>query len=194
MATVKANQIRKGHVLILDGQLFVVTDFEHIAPGNWRAMNQIKCKNLETGQTKQMRLGSDETLELAYLDRRQATFSYEEGEQIVFMDSETYEQYFLPREMVADQMRFVRDNQAVTLTLHEGRPISLELPTTVVLQVTEAEMAARGDTVTNDKKRAVVETGMEVRVPPYVEAGDYIKVNTETGDFAGRAKAEEAGA
>ena len=191
MATVKANQVRKGQILILEGELFLVTDFEHIAPGNWRAINQIKCKNLISGQTKQMRMGSDEVVELAYLDRRPCTYSYEEGDSLVFMDAENYEQYFLQREFVGDAMKYVRDNQQIQITFHEGTPVSVELPPSVVLQIAEAEISAKGDTVTSDKKKAVTETGLEIKVPPFVEAGEYVKVNTETGDFISRAKADE---
>ncbi len=192
MATIKANQTRVGNVLILEGELFLVTGFEHIAPGNWRAINQIKCKNLQTGNSKQLRMGSDEVIELAYLERRPSTFSFKEGERYVFMDSENYEQYFLGADIVADAMKYVRDNQKVTITLHEGVPISIELPSSVVLKVTEADVAARGDTVTNEKKRAVVETGIEVKVPPFIEAGEYVRISTETNEFLGRAKSGEA--
>lgn len=191
MATIKANQARKGNVLLLEGELYLVTDFEHIAPGNWRAINQIKCKNLQTGSTKQLRMGSDEILELAYLERRPCTYSYLDGDKYVFMDSENFEQYFLGADLAADAMKYVRDNQKVTITLHDGLPISIELPASVVLKVTEADVAARGDTVTSDKKRAVVETGIEIKVPPFVEVGEYVRISTENNDFLGRAKPEE---
>jgi elongation factor P len=190
--TIKATQIRKGQVLVLEGELYLVTDFEHIAPGNWRAINQVKCKHLVTGNTKQMRLGSDETVELAYLDRRSCVFSYMDGDNYVFMDNENYEQYFLGADVVGEAMKFVKENQAVTVTFFEGKAISIDLPSAVVLLVTEAEMAVKGDSVTNDKKGAVTETGLEIRVPMYIEAGEYVKVSTENGDFLGRAKAEEA--
>ena len=191
--TIKATEIRKGHVLVLDGELYLVTDFQHVAPGNWRAMNHIKCKHLTTGTTKQMRLGSGETLELAYLDRRPCTYSYQDGENFVFMDSENYEQHFLSAELLGETMSYVKENQEVSVTFFEGKAISVELPTAVVLQVTEAEVAVKGDSVTNDKKGATLETGLKIRVPMYVESGEFVKVSTETGDFLGRAKAEEAG-
>jgi len=191
MATIKANQVRKGQILLLDGELYLVTEFEHIAPGNWRAINQIKCKSLASGQVKQMRMGSDEAVETAFLDRRPCTYSFEDGESLVFMDSENFEQYYLQREFVGEAMKFVRDNQQIQITFHEGAPISVELPPSVVLLVAEAEISAKGDTVTADKKRAVTDTGLEVKVPPFVDAGEFIKVNTETGEFLGRAKSEE---
>lgn len=190
--TIKATEIRKGQVLVLDGELYLVTDFEHIAPGNWRAINQVKCKHLVTGAVKQMRLGSSETVELAYLDRRPCTYLYREGDHYVFMDSENYEQYHLGEDLVGEAMKFVKENQEVTLTFHEGRPVTVDLPAAVVLQVKEAEMAVKGDSVTNDKKGAVLETGLEIRVPMYIQAGEWVKVSTETGEFLGRAKAPEA--
>ncbi len=190
--SIKASQIRKGQVLVLEGELFLVTEFEHIAPGNWRAINQVKCKNLVTGTTKQMRLGSDVNVELAYLDRRNCVFSYMDGDNYVFMDSENYEQYFLGADLVAESMKYVKENQGVTVTFFEGKAVSLDLPSSVVLEVKEAEMAIKGDSVTNDKKGAVTETGLAVRVPMYIEAGDFVKISTETGDFLGRAKAEDA--
>lgn len=191
MATVKANQVRVGNVLIIEGDLFIVTAFEHIAPGNWRAINQIRCKSLATGNAKQLRLGSDEIMELAYLEKRPCTFSYMEGDRYVFMDAENFEQYFLSVDMVSEAMKYVRDNSKVTITLHEGVPISIELPASVVLKVTESEVSARGDTVTSDKKKAVVETGIEIKVPQFIAVGEYIRISTDTNEFLGRAKPEE---
>lgn len=192
MPTVKANQIRKGNVLILDGGLFVCTDYEFRKPGKGSSFNQVKCKHLTTGTFKSMKLSSGETVEVAYLETRPCTYSYPEGESFVFMDKENYELYYLNSDLVGDKMAYVRDNQEVSVTFFEGTPISLELPTHVVLLVTEAELTARGDTVTNDKKGAVCDTGLAVRVPPFIEAGEWIKVQTETGDFMSRTDAPEA--
>lgn len=192
MPTVKANQVRKGNVLILDGELFVCTDHEFRKPGKGSSFNQIKCKHLTTGSFKSMKMSSGETLEVAYLETRPCTYSYPEGESFVFMDKENYELYYLNSDLVGDKMGFVRDNQEVSVTFFEGTPISLELPTHVVLQVKEAEMTAKGDTVTNDKKGAVCDTGLAVRVPPFIEAGEWIKVQTETGDFMSRTDAPDA--
>lgn len=191
MATVKANQVRVGNVLIIEGELFIVTNFEHIAPGNWRAINQIRCKNLATGTTKQLRLGSDEIMELAYLEKRPSTFSFMDGDRYVFMDAENFEQYFLSAELVSEAMKYVRDNSKVTITLHESLPISIELPASVVLKITEADVSARGDTVNSDKKRAVVETGIEIKVPPFIAVGEYVRISTDTNEFLGRAKPDE---
>ncbi len=191
MPAINANKIRKGNVLVIDDELYVVTDYEFRKPGKGSSFNQIKCKNHSTGSQKAMRLSSDETVERAYLDRRSCTFSYMDGENYVFMDDENYEQYFLSAELCQESMGFVRENQSIQVTFYEGAAISLELPTSVILKVTEAEQAVKGDSVTNDKKGAVCETGLKVRVPMFIVADEYIKVNTETGDFLSRAKEED---
>jgi len=186
--SIKANQVRKGQVLVLDGELFVVTEFEHRKPGKGPAFNQIKCKNHRTGAQKQMRLSSDETVEQAFMERRPCAFSYMDGEQYVFMDNENFEQYFLDEALCAEAMGYVRENQTINITFYEGNPVSLELPSSVTLLVTEAEQAVKGDSVTNDKKNAVCETGLNIRVPMYIEAGETVKINTETGEFLARVK------
>jgi len=191
MPTIKANQIRKGQILLLDNALWVVTDYEFRKPGKGGSFNQIKCKHHQTGQSKQMRMTSDETVERAHLDKRGCTFLYMDGDSYVFMDSENYEQYFLGAELVAEAMKFVRENQPISLTFFEGTAISIDLPTAVILKVKEAEVSAKGDTVTSEKKGAVCETGLEVRVPGYITEGEFIKINTETGDFLSRAKEED---
>ncbi|MGB0953390.1 MAG: elongation factor P [Planctomycetota bacterium] len=191
MPTIKANQVRKGQVLVIDGALWVVTDYEFRKPGKGGSFNQIKCKHHTTGQSKQMRMTSDETIERAHLDKRAATFSYMEGDSYVFMDDENYEQYFLGAGLVAESMKYVRENQSITLTFFEGNAISIDLPAAVILKVKDAEVSAKGDTVTSEKKGATCETGLEVRVPGYITEGEFIKVNTETGEFLSRAKEED---
>lgn len=193
MPTIKANQVRKGNVLVIDGSLWVVTAYEFRKPGKGGSFNQIKCKHHQTGQQKAMRMTSDETLERAHLDRRKATFSYMEGASYVFMDDENFEQYFLGAELVEESMKFVRENQSISLTFFEDVAISIDLPAAVILIVKEAEASAKGDTVTSEKKGAVTETGLELKVPGYITAGEFIKVNTENGEFLSRAKEEDLG-
>lgn len=191
MPTIKANQVRKGQILVLDNELWLVTEYEFRKPGKGSSFNQIRCKHHRTGQQKAMRMSSDETLERAHLDRRSATFSYMEGDRYVFMDDENFEQYFLEASLVSESMKFVRENQSIGVTFYEGEAVSIDLPTAVILQVTEAEISAKGDTVTSDKIQASCETGLEIKVPPYITSGEYIKVATETGEFLSRAKKED---
>lgn len=188
---IKVTEIRKGMVIIYEGDLNLVVDFEHHTPGNLRAVNQVKLRNLKTGTTIQQRLPSGMTVERAHLDPKKCQYLYKDQshDTYVFMDLETFEQYELPEAFLADKMVYVKENQEVTVTFHEGQPISLDLPTSVVLQVAWAETAARGNTVNNNFKQARTETGIELKVPNFIEAGELVKVSTETGEFLGRAKA-----
>jgi len=185
---VKATELRKGTVLSQDGQLLLITEYLHHTPGNLRAIIHIKTRNLKTGTTGQMRLGSSDVLEVAYLEKRPCEYLYREANgDFVFMDTASYEQLHLSAELVGDKMGWVKENTTLDVTFHGTLPIGVELPSTVVLEVTEAEPAVRGNTATNVKKEAVVETGMKVKVPIHVSVGDRIKIRTEDGEFLGRA-------
>ena len=185
---VRATELRKGMVLDQDGQLLLITDHHHHTPGNLRAIIHIKTRNLMTGQANAMRLSSSDVLETAFLEKKKAEYLYRESSgQYVFMDSESYEQFHLPEDLVGDKMGFVKENTQVEVTFHGTSPVGVELPTQVVLEVTEAEPATKGNTATNVKKDAVVETGMTVKVPAHVSTGDKIKVRTSDGEFQGRA-------
>ncbi|MEE9393100.1 MAG: elongation factor P [Planctomycetota bacterium] len=186
----KATEIRKGNVLDIDGDLWLVVTREHIAPGNWRAINHFKLKNLMNGNTKALRCGSGEMLEVAFMEKRKAQYLYQDGttKSYVFMDLKNYEQYELNEDVLKDAMKFVVEQQEVDLTFHGERAISIDLPGSVAMKVTESEPAIKGNTVSNLFKRAVVETGLEVKVPLHIDVGEMIKVSTETGEFQGRSK------
>ncbi|HET6203766.1 MAG TPA: elongation factor P [Planctomycetota bacterium] len=189
---IRATEIRKGMVLLHERDYCLVLDYQHITPGNWRAIHQVKMRNLRTGSQVQLRLGSTDTVEVAYLEKHACEYLYKEGrEGYVFMNTESYEQFKLPAAVIGESMRFVTENSPVTVTFHGTTPISLELPSSVVLKVVESEHAVKGDTVSNIQKTAKVETGFELKVPMHVQVGDRIKVNTETGEFLSRAKEGE---
>lgn len=185
---VKATEIRKGQVLEMDGDLLLITEYEHRTPGNLRSVVQIKTKNLATGQAGSMRLSGSDNVEVAYLDRRKAEYLYRESNgDYVFMDGESYEQFPLSTDIVGDKMGFVKENTTCEVTFHEATAIDLALPNSVVLEVTEAEEAVKGNTATNVKKDAVLETGLQIKVPLHIGVGEKVKVSTDTGDFLGRA-------
>ena len=185
---VKATEIRKGQVLEQNGDLLLITEYEHRTPGNLRSVVQIKTKNLSTGQAGSMRLSGSDNVDLAFLDRRKAEYLYRESNgDYVFMDGESYEQFPLSTDMVGDKMGFVKENTTCEVTFHGTTPIDLALPNSVVLEVTEAEAAVKGNTATNVKKDAVLETGLKVKVPMHIGVGEQVKISTETGDFLGRA-------
>jgi len=187
MAT-RSTDIRKGQVLERDNDLFLITDYEHRTPGNLRSIIQLKLKSLSTGQNLSLRLSSADTVDVAFLDKKKAEYLYQESNgDYVFMDSTDYEQFHLGKDLVGDKMGFVKPNEAVEVTFHGTTPIGLALPPSVILEVTEAEMAVKGNTATNVKKEAVLETGQPIKVPLHIKAGERVKVSTETGDFMGRA-------
>lgn len=185
--TSRATELRKGSVIEKDGDLLLITDYEHKTPGNLRAIIQMKTKSLKTGSTGAIRASSNDNFEVAFLDRRKAEYLYKDGvDNFIFMDGETFEQFPLPADLANDAMGYVKENDTVEITFHDGRPIGVELPPSVILEVVEAEQAVKGNTATNVKKEAVLETGLTVKVPLHVNAGDKIKIKTADGEFQGR--------
>ena len=184
----RATELRKGTVIEKDGDILVITDYHHSTPGNLRAIIQMKTRSLTTGQANSIRASSSDNFEVAYLDRRKCQYLYKEGtDSFIFMDEETYDQFPLPSALAEESMGFVKENTSVEVTFHAGNPIGVALPPQVILEVTWAEMAVKGNTATNVKKDATVETGMKVKVPMHVKQGDQIKLNTDNGEFMGRA-------
>ena len=184
---VKATELRKGTVIVGErGDLLLITEYHHHTPGNLRAVIHLKVKNLRTGVVTPMRLSSSDAFEVAYLDKKKCEYLYKDSGGYVFMDQATFEQFPLPEDLVVDKMGFVRENTVVDVTFHGLQPIGVELPASVTLKVIEAEAAVKGNTATNVKKEAIVETGMKVKVPLHISAGDQIKIGTEDGEFQGR--------
>jgi elongation factor P len=183
---VRATELRKGTVINDKGQLWLIVEYMHHTPGNLRAVIHTKLKNVQTGATKELRLGSGDVFDVAFLDRKKCEYLYKDSTGYVFMDQESFEQITLSPELVADKMGFVRENTVVEVTFHENVALGVELPASVTLKVIEAEAAVKGNTATNVKKEAVVETGMKVKVPLHITAGDEIKISTVDGEFQGR--------
>ncbi|MCZ6598584.1 MAG: elongation factor P [Planctomycetota bacterium] len=185
---VKATELRKGQVIEKNGDLLLITEYQHRTPGNKRSVVQISTRSLSTGQASSMRLSGSDTLDVAFLDRKKSEYLYRESDGgYVFMDAKTYEQFQLSPDLVGDKMGYVRENTTVEVTFHGATPIDLELPGSVVLRVTESEAAVKGNTATNVKKDAVLETGLKIKVPRHIDTGEEIKVSTQTGEFLGRA-------
>lgn len=182
-----ATDIRKGSVLVLDGELFVCTDFQHNTPGNKRGNVQTKLKSLSSGTTINRKFSSTERVDFAFLDKVICEYLYQDGTSYVFMDTNTYEQHHLSEDQVGEQMPYVVENARVQVTFYEGTPVSVELPGSVELKVEHTEPGVKGDTVSNVYKPATLETGLEIKVPNHVNIGDVVKVSTQTGEFQGRA-------
>lgn len=186
---VKATELRKGMVLQKDGDLILITDYSHATPGNWRAIIQVKTRSLTKGTSGQFRPSAGEQFETAFLDRRKSQYLYQEANgDFCFMDSENYEQFNITKELADNKMSFVKESAEVEITFHESNPIGIELPNNVVLEVTESEIAIKGNSATGVKKDAVLETGHKLKVPMHIAVGELVTVNTDTGEFVGRAK------
>lgn len=184
---VKATELRKGTVIVGErGDLLLITEYHHHTPGNLRAVIHLKVKNLATGQTTPMRLSSSDAFEVAYLDKKKCEYLYKDSSGYVFMDQESYEQFPLQEDLVGDMMGFVRENTVVDVTFHGPLAVGVELPASVTLKVVEAEVAVKGNTATNVKKEAVVETGLKVKVPLHISVGDQINISTADGEFQRR--------
>ena len=182
-----ATSIRKGTYLKHKGELWQAVDVTHRTPGNKRGFVQVKLKNIKNGGHITERFSSNEDVEGAWLDTRKATYLYDDPNTgPVFMDSESYEQYSLDRELLGDAMNYVLENTDVEVTFHEEQPIGIALPAKVDLVITETEPAVKGDTVNAVLKPATLETGYVVKVPSHIRVGDKIRVSTTTGEFQER--------
>lgn len=188
VAATKLIDVRRGMVLNMDGQLFYCLDRDLNTPGNWRAILYLKLKNLKTGSIVDQRVQPDDKVEVVYLDTRDHTYSYKDGDDYVFMDSETFEQVTLKGDMVKDMMPYLRENDTVKITFYDGNALSMDLPQTVTLTVTETEPSIKGATAAAQKKAATLETGLVIQVPSFITAGEAVVVQTADGSYLGRAK------
>jgi len=184
---VKANDLKSGMAVNVDGTLYVVLNTEHVKPGKGPAYVQIKIKAVSTGSVGEKRLRAVEDIEQAILDRRVMQYLYTDSSGHVFMDNETYEQFTLPADLLGDAMLYLKENTDITVLVYEGRPVTIELPKTVELTVTDTAPQAKGATATNQLKEAELETGLKTRVPPFIENGEVVKVSTDDGSYLGRA-------
>ncbi len=189
VASIPYSQVRKGMVLVGDdGQLYQVLDRDLNTPGNWRAILQLKLKNLKTGSIAMNRVRPEDKVEQAYLDKREMQYIYQDGDGFVFMDTETFDQITLPQDLVGELMLYMKEGNKAQVVFYDGKPLSLELPATVELKVTETEPAVKGATAAAQFKPATMETGLKITVPPFVGIGEMIAVDTRTGEYLSRAK------
>ncbi len=189
VASIEYSQVRKGMVIVgEDGQLYHVVDRNLNTPGNWRAILNLKLKNLKTGNVNEKRYKPDDKVEQAYLDKREMQYIYQDGDGYVFMDTETFDQITLGREWVGEMMLFLKEGNKTHVVFYEGKPISLELPATVELKVTETEPSVKGATAAAQFKPATMETGLKITVPPFIATGEVLAVDTRTGEYLSRAK------
>ncbi len=189
MAThINAVELRKGNVIMHNGELFRITDYQHTTPGKGAAVMQVKFKNLRTGSISDHRFRSQAKVEFIELENRNLEYLYNQDEDYVFMDVQSYEQYNLNKDDLDDAIGFLKENLTVQVQFHEGNAVGVILPITVDYEITYTEPGVKGNTVSNTQKPATIETGREIQVPLFLATGDKIKVDTRTGTYLERVK------
>ncbi len=183
---IDVNDLRKGVTFELDGNLYKVLDYSHNKSGRGNATIRIKARNLLTGANIEKTFSSGQTIKDVSLDFHNVSFLYSDGDFYHFMDNETFDQPAIKGDALGEDAKYLKEGMEVKLTFYNGKPLDMELPTSVDLKVTEAEMAIRGDTATGVTKKVKTETGLEVQCPQFVNVGDTIRVDTRTGGYLTR--------
>ena len=183
---VDTSQFRNGLKIELDGQPFVIVYFQHVKPGKGGAFVRTRVKNLLNGKVLERTFRSGEKCEEANVDERKMQYLYDDADSLVFMDTETYEQTPISREGVGDAARFLKENTEVEVLFWNGRPVNIELPQFVTLEVTHSDPGLKGDTSSGATKPATLETGAEIQVPLFIKEGDLLRVDTRTGEYTER--------
>lgn len=184
MAT--SNDLKNGMVLNMEGQLWSVIEFQHVKPGKGPAFVRTKMRHVLSGKVVEKTFNAGVKIETATVDHRDMQYLYNDGTGFVFMDNTTYDQITIPTETVGDVANYMLENQMATVALHEGAPLYIELPPSVVLEITYTEPGLQGDRSTGGTKPATLETGFQIQVPLFIENNTRVKVDTRTGDYLGR--------
>ena len=184
MAT--SNDLKNGIDLNIEGQLWTVVEFQHVKPCKGAAFVRTKLKNILTGKVVDRTFNAGVKVETANVDKRDMTYLYNDGSGYIFMDKNTYDQVSLGEETVGDAVNYMLENQDAVVAMHEGNPIYVELPASVVLEVTYTEPGLQGDRSSGGTKPATVETGLQIQVPLFLENGTKVRIDTRTGDYLGR--------
>jgi elongation factor P len=185
---IQATQLRVGMVLEYNKDLWRVMTVTHITPGNWRGMVQTKLRNIKTGSQTENRFRSEDRVERVILSQIKMQFLYQDGDDYHFMNTETYDQITIPKDLIEDVAGFLTPNLEVEVEFHDNTPLNVTLPKTVALKVVETEPGMKSAAVTNTLKPATVESGMVIQVPHFVAEGDTITINTETKEYVSRSK------
>ncbi|MBE3557815.1 MAG: elongation factor P [Ktedonobacteraceae bacterium] len=188
MANATTADFRNGMVIRYNGELYIITEFHHVSPGNWRAFVRTRLKNLKTGRVIEQRFRAGEEIEEVRVEHQTWQFLYVDGNDYVFMNTETYDQQPIPKDLIGDGVKFLKEGDEVEMLVDGEHIVAVELPNFVELEVVSAEPGVRGDTATNVTKPATLETGAVVNVPLFVEPGTRIRIDTRTGQYVERAR------
>lgn len=183
---ISVNDLRTGLTIELEGSLYTVVEFMHVKPGKGAAFVRTKLKNIESGATIERTFRAGERVNRAHIETKEMQYLYNTGDDYHFMDSETFEQVVIGTDLLEDASAFLKDNMNVHVQFYQGKPIGVELPTFVELEVTHTEPGFKGDTATGGTKPATLETGFVVQVPLFVNQGDIIRVDTRTKEYLSR--------
>ena len=184
---ISAGELRNGVTMEYEGEIYSVLEFQHVKPGKGAAFVRTRLKNIKTGAVVEKTFRPTEKMSKAHIDRMDMQYLYNDGEFYNYMDNETYEQIMISAEEAGDSMKFVKENEEVTVSFYQGNAFAIEPPITVELVITESEPGVKGNTATGATKPAIVETGAQVMVPLFVDQGEKIKIDTRTGEYLSRA-------
>ena len=184
----KASDMKKGQTVKIDNTLYVVVDYQHVKLGKGGAVYQTKLKGLSDGSIRDIRIRAEEIIEEAYLDRRNFEYLYSTGAEHVLMDLDNYDQITLNDDAFGDGPKYLKPNTQLQVSMYDGKPVIIQLPNTVDLQVTDTSPEIKGATATNQYKPATLETGLIISVPPFVKTGELIRIDTRTGQYVTRVK------
>lgn len=183
---ISSNDFRTGVTVELDGSVWRVVEFLHVKPGKGSAFVRTKLKNVQTGNTVEKTFRAGETVPQANLEKRTMQHTYKDGDEYVFMDMQTYEETRMNGESLGDRINFLKEEMEVNVIFWDDKVLEIELPTSVVLEITETDPGVKGDTATGGTKPATVETGAQIMVPLFISIGEKIKVDTRDGSYLGR--------
>nr|WP_325303378.1 elongation factor P [uncultured Dysosmobacter sp.] len=188
MPTITAGDFRKGMIFEMEGKPMLVVDFQHVKPGKGAAFVRTKYKNVITGAVREEAFNPSAKFEQVAVERKNAEYSYNDGDLYYFMDPETYDMVPLNKDVLGDGFKFVKENTMCSLLSYKGSVFTVEVPNFVDLVVTETEPGVKGDTATNVTKAATLETGAQIKVPLFINEGEKIQIDTRTGEYLGRCK------
>ena len=187
MASIQATRLKKGMLIKVEQDLFRVLELQHVTPGNLRGFVRVKLRNIRNGAMSDQKLRSEDTLDRASLEEREMQYLYQDGDDFYFMDTTSFEQTHITREALGDSVNYMKAEMMIQVEFYGEEPVGIELPPAVDLKVLDTAPGIKGATASNQVKPATLETGLVVSVPPFVNPGDVVKINTETGEYLSRA-------
>jgi len=185
---ISSNDFKKGMAIKINSDIFTIVDFQHVKPGKGAAFVRSKLKSLTKGTVLDKTFRAGEKVEDIRVEKRGMQYSYDEGDSLVFMDTETYDEFRVNKDIIGNLLDYIKEGDTVEISVYEEKPISIDPPLFVELLVTYAEPGVRGDTATNVNKPVTVETGAQIHVPIFVNQDDIIKIDTRTGEYVERVK------